>query len=148
MKEYRRSYKLLVAWTLALIPVMLGAAMLAEKAGMDDRGMIAMMMTAVVLMLLVLMWMIWKGEYVYWINGGPSFEEAKAAGSDVRREFAWRHLTAMLKGSAATLALLSAEWLLGAHELVMVLTVGAGSIASVIPMMKIKWPEVKHDSQN
>ena len=148
MKEYRKTYKPLVGWTLALLPVMLGAAMLAEKAGLDDRGMIAMMMTVVVLMLLALMWTIWKGEFVYWINGGPSFEEAKAAGSEARREYAWRHLAAMLKGSAATLALMTAEWLLGAHELVMVLTVGAGIIASVIPMIKIKWPEAKHDSQN
>lgn len=29
-----------------------------------------------------LMWMIYVGEYSYWINGGPSFEEAKVAGSE------------------------------------------------------------------
>ena len=122
--------------------------MLAEKAGMNDRGMIAMMMIVVVLMLLVLMWMIWKGEYVYWINGGPSFEEAKAAGSDVRREYAWKHLTAMLKGSMAALILLAAEYFLNAHMMVMLLTTAVCIIAAAISTMKIKWPEAKHDSQN
>lgn len=143
MKEYRKTYKPFIAWILALPPVMLGSATLAETAGLDDRGMVALMMSVVVLMLLLLLWMIWKGEYVYWINGGPSFEEARAAGSEVRRQFAWKHLAAMIKGSAATLALLAVEWLLNAHELVMILSVGVGIIASVIPMVKIKWPEDK-----
>lgn len=28
------------------------------------------------------MFIIYKGEYVYWINGGPNFKEAKEASSE------------------------------------------------------------------
>ena len=38
-----------------------------------------------------LMAIIWKTESVYWING-TSFEQARDAGSDRRREFAAAHL--------------------------------------------------------
>ena len=44
-----------------------------------------------------LMVMIYAGEYVYWINGGPSFEEAKAAGSEKRKAYAAAHLSVFLK---------------------------------------------------
>lgn len=141
MKEYRKNYRPLVLWSLALLPVMIGVATLAEKGGTDERGMIAVMMITVMLMLILLMWMIWKGEYVYWISGGPSFEEAKAADREVRREFAWRHFTAMLRGELATTALLLIEYALGAHEIVMALSVGAGIVASAISMIGIKWED-------
>ena len=139
MKDYKKIYWPLIAWALALLPVMLGAAAIAERAGLGDRGMVAAMMVVVMLMLLLLMWMIWKGEYVYWFSGGPSFEEAKAACSKVRREYAWRHLAAMLKGCAAALALLAAGYFLGAHEVVMVLLTAVCIVASAVSTVKIRW---------
>lgn len=139
MKEYKKTYWPLVAWCVALVPAMLGVSLPAERAGLDERGMVALMMGVVVLMMILLMWIILRGEYVYWINGGPSFEEAKAAGSEARRDFARKHLVAMLKGGAAAIALLAAEYAWGANEIVMVLSVSAGIIAAVIPMIRIKW---------
>lgn len=149
MKEYRKTYWPMILWALALTPAMLGSAALAERAGFDERGIVALMMAAVLIMLILLMWMIWKGGHVYWFNGGPSFEEAAAAGSEVRREYAWKHLAAMLKGSAVALILLAVGYFCGAHELLMVLLTGICVVAAAISTIRIKWPEVKqHDSKN
>lgn len=139
MKEYQKTYWPLIVWALALLPLMLGTALLAEHAGLDSRAMTALMMAVVVIMLIGLMWIILKGGYVYWINGGPSFEEAKAAGSEARREYARKHLDAMRKGGAAALALLAAEYALGAHEILMILSVGVCVIIAAVSTIRIKW---------
>lgn len=47
--------------------------------------------------LYILMLIIYKGEYVCWINGGPSYEEAKLAGSEKRKEYARAHLDKFFK---------------------------------------------------
>lgn len=148
MREYRKQWWPFAAWTLALLPVMIGAAEIAGRAGMDSRGIVAWMMIVVIAMLLLLLWMIWKGEYVYWISGGPSFEEAKAAGSEVRREYAWKHFSAMLKGGAAALILLAAECALKAHALVMLLSTAVCIVAAAVSTVKIRWREAEHDLQN
>ncbi|MBQ9952467.1 MAG: hypothetical protein IJO98_10100 [Clostridia bacterium] len=149
MKEYQKNYWPLIVWALALLPAMLGAAALAERAGLDSRAMTALMMAVVVIMLIGLMWIILKGGYVYWINGGPSFEEAKAAGSEARREYARKHFDAMLKGGAAALTLLAAEYALGAHEMVMVLSVGVCVVIAAVSTIRIRWTEEgQDDSKN
>ena len=50
-----------------------------------------------IISLYILMLLIYKGEYVYWINGGPNYKEAKSAGSEKRKEFAKAHLDIFLK---------------------------------------------------
>lgn len=122
-----------------LTPAMVAAGMLSESMGMNDRSIVAVSMLTVIVMLLVLMWIIWKGEYVYWINGGPSFEQAKAVGSEKRRDYAWRHFAAILKGSAIALVLLTAEYFLKAHVLVMILSTAVCIIAAAISTARIKW---------
>ena len=126
-------------WCFALVPVMLGAIPLAVWLNLNDGAMVALMMAAVIVMLQALFWIIWKGEYVYWINGGPSFEEAQAAGSEARREYAWKHLLAMMKGGAAALVLLAAEGFFGAHEIAMVLTTGVCITVAAVSSIRIKW---------
>lgn len=148
MKEYKKTYWPLIAWCVALVPVMLGTISAAECMKLSDAALVALMMASVILMLLVLFWMIWKGEYVYWINGGPSFEQAKAAGSEARRDYARRHFRAMFRGSAIVLTLLAVECFFGGHELVMVLSVGAGIIAAAISILRIKWTVNEDDPKN
>ena len=43
-----------------------------------------------------LAYLIWRTEYVYWYNG-TTYEEADTAGSERRKEFAWRHLLIFLR---------------------------------------------------
>lgn len=139
MREYKKSYTPLILWSIVLTPAMVAAGMLSESMGMNDRSIVAVSMLTVIVMLLVLMWIIWKGEYVYWINGGPSFEQAKAVGSEKRRDYAWRHFAAILKGSAIALVLLTAEYFLKAHVLVMILSTAVCIIAAAISTARIKW---------
>ena len=139
MKEYRKTYLPLIAWCLALVPVMLGAVWFAEWLNCNDGIMIAMMMAAVIVMLLALFWMICKGEHVYWINGGPSFEEARDAGSEARREYARKHLRAMFKGCVIALVLLAAECCIGANEMIMVLSTGVCVVWAAVSTISIKW---------
>lgn len=139
MREYKKSYTPLILWSIVLTPAMVAAGMLSESIGMNDRSIVAVSMLTVIVMLLVLMWIIWKGEYVYWINGGPSFEQAKAVGSEKRRDYAWRHFAAILKGSAIALVLLTAEYFLKAHVLVMILSTAVCIIAAAISTARIKW---------
>lgn len=143
MKEYRKTYWPLIVWALALTPVMIGAAKWAEAAHWGDCGMVALMMTAVLIMLLLLFWIIWKGGYVYWINGGPDFEQARDAGREARNRYAWAHLKAMLKGCGVAFVLLAVECSFGAHELLMVLSTCVCIIAAAISTVRIRWMEEK-----
>lgn len=148
MKEYRKTYQPLILWCLLLLPVMLSAVPAAGWLGWNERAMIALMMAFVVVMLLVLFWMIWKGEHVYWINGGPSFEEAKAAGSEARRDYAWKHFAAILKGSLAAMVLLAAGCFFGVHEIVIVLLAGVCIVAAALSTIRIEWTVSKNDPEN
>ena len=139
MGEYRKTYLPLILWCLALVPVMLGTVQIAQWLDLNDRSIVALTMVAVVAMVLVLFWMVWRGEYVYWISGGPSFEDARAAGSRARREYAWKHLLAMLKSGSFTVTLLAAECLFGVHSLIMVLSTGMCIIWVAVSANRIRW---------
>ena len=87
--EYRKSYKGLVLWLVGYMALSLAPALLPEGTdpGIEIRLVLALTAAAVA----GLMAIIWKTESVYWING-TSFEQARDAGSDRRREFAAAHL--------------------------------------------------------
>lgn len=89
-KEFKKTYKPFIAWLIGF-PIFL---ILITK-GLDNLPLkISVLVTLIltVVSLYLLMLMIYKGEYVYWINGGPSFEEAKEAGSEKRKKYAKLHL--------------------------------------------------------
>ena len=87
--EYRKSYKGLVLWLVGYTALSLAPTLLPEGTdpGIEIRLVLALTAAAVA----GLMAIIWKTESVYWING-TSFEQARDAGSDRRREFAAAHL--------------------------------------------------------
>lgn len=89
-KEYRKSYKPLIVWMLVFPFFMIISGSRVFNA--DSKTSVLAMMISMVISLYILMLIIYKGEYVYWINGGPSFEQAKAAGSERRKEYARAHL--------------------------------------------------------
>lgn len=51
-----------------------------------------MSLMALVISLYILMLMIYKGEYVYYINGGPNFREAAQMGREKRKAYGKAHL--------------------------------------------------------
>lgn len=146
-RAYEKRYWPLVLWLIALVAGMIGSAELADRAGLSGRGMTAVSMTALILLLAALFVLIWKGEYVYWINGGPDYDQAKAAGSDHRRAYAWQHLRAMLLGGLAALVILAAEYCCGANELAMILSVGACVAVAAVSTTRIHWTEERKEKE-
>ena len=80
--EYRKSYRGLVLWLVGYTALSLAPTLLPEGTdpGIEIRLVLALTAAAVA----GLMAIIWKTESVYWING-TSFEQARDAGSDRRR---------------------------------------------------------------
>lgn len=103
-QSYHKTYKPLVLWMIVflaastLMPALINR-ILQElfQTTWGEGAEVRMILMFVVIALDGLMWMIYAGEYVYWINGGPSFEEAKAAGSEKRKAYAAAHLRVFLK---------------------------------------------------
>ena len=146
-RAYEKRYWPFVLWLIALVAGMTGTAELAGRAGLSGRGMTAASMAALILLLAALFVLIWKGEYVYWISGGPDYDQAKAAGSDRRRAYAWQHLRAMLLGGLAALVILALECFCGANELTMILSVGACVIAAAVSTTRIHWTEERKEKE-
>ena len=146
-RVYEKRYWPLVIWFAVFVAGMIGSAELADRSGLGRRGMTAVSMTALILLLAALFVMIWKGEYVYWINGGPDFDQAKAAGSERRRAYAWLHLRALLLGGLAALVVLAAEYCCGANDLAMILSVGACVVAAAVSTTRIHWTEERKEKE-
>lgn len=103
-QAYKKTYKPLILWLLfflaasTLMPMGINRIMQEHlKMTWGAGAEVKMILMFMVLAIDGLMWMIYAGEYVYWINGGPSFEEAKAAGSEKRKAYAEAHLKVFLK---------------------------------------------------
>lgn len=94
-KEYKKTYKLLILW-LILFPL-IAIVIPLRFINASEKILALALMTINLVAIYLLMLLIYKGEYVYWINGGPSFEEARQAGSEKRREYARAHLDIFLK---------------------------------------------------
>ena len=146
-RAYKRRYWPLALWMIALVAGMIGSAELAARAGLSGRGMTAASMTALLMMLTALFALIWKGDYVYWINGGPDYDRAKAAGSEQRRAYARRHFRAMLSGGLAAMVILAAEYCCGANEPTMILSVGACVVAAAVSTTRIHWTEERKEKE-
>lgn len=119
----KKSYKGFAAWLIAFI-----AALLAL--GLMPTPDIALLMRLILLLMAwgiaALAFIIWRTEQVYWCNG-TSYEEAEAAGSERRKEFAWKHLR-LFGGYALGLSMLvSVMHLLGVSPWVD-FTVGTGGL--------------------
>lgn len=103
-QSYKKNYKPLILWMILFIAVCTLIPMLINQIfeqlfqiTWGEGGEVRVILMFMVISIDGLMWMIYAGEYVYWINGGPSFEEAKAAGSEKRKAYAGAHLRVFLK---------------------------------------------------
>lgn len=80
-KEYKKTYKPLVAWLVIyplvnIIIIMAIDRLFQLPKKMSVKASVLFSLIFMVFSLYILMFIIYKGEYVYWINGGPSFKEA------------------------------------------------------------------------
>lgn len=86
--EYKKSYKGFVAFIFALTAIMIFLPSL-PIIHSAESSMLAIMNICTIGMAM-LMYIIYKTEYVYWFNG-TEYEEALKAGSERRKKFAWEH---------------------------------------------------------
>ena len=85
--EYRKTYQGFLLWMVGVIIASVGAAFLP----FEEDLLIRITLNICTIGVAILAYIIYKTEYIYWYNG-TSYEEAENAGSERRKQFAWRHL--------------------------------------------------------
>ena len=84
----KKSYKGFAAWLIAFIAALLALGLMPTP---DTALLMRLILLLMAWGIAALAFIIWRTEQVYWYNG-TSYEEAEAAGSERRKEFAWKHL--------------------------------------------------------
>lgn len=107
---YRKSYKGFVIGLFAYLALLLGMAFIPAVTANTAMRLI---MLLTVWYMAALSFQVWRTEQVYWYNG-TTFEVAEAAGSQRRKDFAWRHFRIFgrfaLIHTAVALAVLLLGW--------------------------------------
>ena len=136
--EYIKTYKPLAIWLGAYVAVL--AALPATLFSALPGGMLtSAMLACVYLGLLALFILIHQGGYVYWINGGPSFEEAKEADESLRRAYAWAHLKRFLAAGAALVPYLVLSSVFNWPTWLDIIIFGAAVIAAALSTGNIRF---------
>ena len=91
--ELKKSYRGFVLWMIGFLAVIFAVAFVPAQ---DETLPIRLIMLLMSRSMVSMSFIIWKTEYVYWING-TSYEDAVKAGSERRKEFARRHLMIFLR---------------------------------------------------
>ena len=107
--ELKKSYKGFVLWMIGFLAAIFAVAFIPAQDEMIPMRLIMLVMAWGVASMAFL---IWKTESVYWYNG-TSYEDAVAAGSERRKEFAWKHLVVFLRFALMMTAVSVATGLLG-----------------------------------
>jgi len=107
---YRKSYTGFIVWLIVFVIAMVAICFLP----VDDEAILTrLLLNLCTIGMAQLTWMIWRNERVYWYTG-VSFEEAEKAGSERRKEYAFRHFRLFggyaLVGLAFTLGGQLAGW--------------------------------------
>ena len=145
-QSYHKTYKPLILWMIlfiavcTLIPIFINQIFeqlfqITWGEGAEVRVILMFMVIAID----GLMWMIYAGEYVYWINGGPSFEEAKAAGSEKRKAYAAAHLSVFLKMTLVCCVYIVISLFFRLPMLIDIVVIASAIVAAAIKTMPIRF---------
>lgn len=138
MKQYRKTYKPFIAWMLAMFIGLPALSLLPAPFG-DGACLTRLTLLATLLALDALMALIYFGESVYWINGGPTFEQARDAGSRARKAYAWAHLKRFLIGTGAAIAAMIAAHMAALPVWVDFISVCLAMVVAALSTMGIKF---------
>ncbi len=133
--EYEKRYRGLVAWLLGYTAAMCLPLLSAE--GTDEGLVMRLVFNVTSAGLVILMWIIRRTESVYWING-VTFEQARDAGSERRREFAAAHLRAFGRFAVGYAAFSAFMQLRGDSFVIDIAVFTVGLIAAAVSTIKIK----------
>ena len=106
---YKKSYKGFVWWLVAFLAGMAVICFLPVK---DENVIMRLIILLMSWYMAGLAFYIWRTEQIYWYNG-TSFEDAEAAGSERRKEFAWKHFRIFGRFALLVTAVSCATYLLG-----------------------------------
>lgn len=109
--QYKKSYVGLVVWIIVLIGGMIVGMPLLSTAVESEKVMVKLTLLVLVLSILLLMLVVHKGQYVYWMSGGPTYEEAKSSTPERRKRYTWRLLRVFLIFSAVSVCYLIISFL-------------------------------------
>ena len=93
--DYKKSYRGFILWLLGYT----AAVFLPFPLKTDAAVTLRLVLNVTCVCLVILTWIIWRTESVYWING-VTFEQARDAGSERRRAFAAAHLRTFARFAA------------------------------------------------
>lgn len=128
----KKTYWGFAAWLIGYTLVMLALSLIP----MGVEGYVRILCAETVLAMVLLTYIVYRTEYVYWYNG-VSFEEAVQAGSQRRRAYALAHLKRFAVGGAAYLLYGVIAWALGLPwwlDLLACLAAEVGAAVSTIPI--------------
>ena len=124
--EYKKSYFGLIIWLILFLAACFGVLLL------PVTGMFMMRLTINICTvgMAILAWLVYINGYVYWYNG-ISYEEARDAGEERRKQYAYKHLRAFSIFGVAGLLFSGLMHLLHVGEWVdfVVLTIGLMAVA-------------------
>ena len=84
----KKSYTGFMLWLMIFVAATLGISLLPTE---DWQLLMRLIILLMGWGIAALAFIIWRTERVYWYNG-ITYEEAEAAGSERRKDYAWRHL--------------------------------------------------------
>ena len=97
-KEYKKTYLPLILWIILYTVIIIAGVILLDKyIAVSTKIFTDLTCLITIFTLDILFYIMYQGEYAYWINGGPSFEKAKEAGSEARKKYLLNHLKIFLK---------------------------------------------------
>lgn len=129
---YRKTYTGFILWMIVFVIAMLAICFLPVE---DEAVLTRLLQNLCTISIAQLTWWIWRTERVYWYNG-VTFEEAEKAGSERRKEYAFRHFRLFGGYALAALAVTMAAYLARLPWWVDFTVVTIGLIAAALRTMK------------
>lgn len=97
-KEYKKTYLPLILWIILYTVIIVATVLILDKyIILTNKTLTDITCIITIISLDILFYIMYRGEYAYWMNGGPNFEKAKEAGSKARKGYLLAHLKVFIK---------------------------------------------------
>ena len=98
--NYQKNFKPFLIWLIVFMIGMNGFPMLVKMfPDMTSVMQTKLSIFLLLIALLILYYIVYKGEYVYYLPGGPTFREAEGAGIEKRKAYGKKCFLTMLRSS-------------------------------------------------
>ena len=143
---YLKTYKPLAIWFFVFL-----SAVVAVPLGLGwfvpENILTPAMLLTIYLGILSLFILIHRGGYVYWINGGPTYEEARDADEPSRRAYAWAHLKRFLIAGAMLVPCLVVSTIFNWPTWLDIIIFGAAAISAAVSTLRIRFAPSQEETK-